>query len=217
VDERAIQELRGLERRDAELSERVERFHRLASDVAAIRARAEAIDAFFAGYPEAEDRARRVLEAAESELADRRVAVESAQTAVANARDDEGRAAAERALARAADSLAVAEGRVSRAVAERDELERDAAALPADLPTLAGRAREIAAELAAEAPDDAPRELVEWAAHAQATLFVAAGQLDTQRDRVIREANELATMLIGEPTYGATPAQARARVEATLR
>ena len=60
-------------------------------------------------------------------------------------------------------------------------------------------------------------ELVDWAARAQASLFVAVGQIDTQRDRVIREANELATMLLGEPTYGATPEQARARVEATLR
>ena len=34
-----------------------------------------------------------------------------------------------------------------------------------------------------------------------------------QRERVIREANELATMLLGEPAYGATVAQALARVE----
>ena len=32
---------------------------------------------------------------------------------------------------------------------------------------------------------------------------------------MIREANELASMLVGEPTYGSTVAQARARVEAT--
>jgi hypothetical protein len=31
---------------------------------------------------------------------------------------------------------------------------------------------------------------------------------------VIRESNELASMLLGEPTYGATVAQALARVEA---
>jgi hypothetical protein len=55
--------------------------------------------------------------------------------------------------------------------------------------------------------------LVEWASHAHAELFVAAGQIDVQRERVIREANELATMLLGEPAYGATVAQALARVE----
>jgi hypothetical protein len=56
------------------------------------------------------------------------------------------------------------------------------------------------------------RELAEWASRAHAELFVAAGQLDAQRDRVIREANELATMLLGEPTYGATVAQLAQRV-----
>jgi hypothetical protein len=34
---------------------------------------------------------------------------------------------------------------------------------------------------------------------------------------LIREADELASMLLGEPTYGATIAQALARVEANAR
>ena len=57
-------------------------------------------------------------------------------------------------------------------------------------------------------------ELVEWSSRVRAHVFVAAGQLDSQRDRVIREASELGSMLLGEPLYGATPAQVRARVEA---
>ena len=57
-----------------------------------------------------------------------------------------------------------------------------------------------------------PRALVEWASHAHAELFVAAGQLDAQRERVIREANELATALLGEPTYGSTLEQLAQRV-----
>jgi hypothetical protein len=56
------------------------------------------------------------------------------------------------------------------------------------------------------------RDLVEWSSHAHAELFVAAGQLDAQRERVIREANELATMLLGEPTYGSTVGQLAERV-----
>jgi hypothetical protein len=43
---------------------------------------------------------------------------------------------------------------------------------------------------------------------------VATRQLDAQRERIIREANELGTMLLGEPTYGSTAAQVFARVEA---
>src|SRR5258707_450769 len=46
-----------------------------------------------------------------------------------------------------------------------------------------------------------------------AELLVPPGQLDTSRERLIREAHELASMLLGEPTYGATIGQALARVE----
>ena len=56
-------------------------------------------------------------------------------------------------------------------------------------------------------------DLIEWASSKHAELFVALGQLDTQRERVIREANELATALLGEPTFGSTPAQVLERVE----
>ena len=63
-------------------------------------------------------------------------------------------------------------------------------------------------------PDVAPLggSLVEWASHAHAELFVASGQLDVERERVIREANELATMLLGEQTFGSTVERALARV-----
>ena len=80
---------------------------------------------------------------------------------------------------------------------------------------LDARAGAVSAELPeiANAPSG-PRELVEWSSRVRAHVFVAAGQLDSQRDRVIREASELGSMLLGEPLYGATPAQVRARVEA---
>jgi hypothetical protein len=61
------------------------------------------------------------------------------------------------------------------------------------------------------------RGLIEWASYTHAKLFVAAGQIATSRERLIREADELASMLLGEPTYGATIAQALARVEANAR
>ncbi len=101
----------------------------------------------------------------------------------------------------------MAEGRIVRAQAAYDELERDAVALPGELTELEAKARTV---------PDVPKlgsSLVEWASHAHAELFVAVGQIDVQRERVIREANELATMLLGEPTYGATVGQALARVE----
>jgi chromosome segregation ATPase len=210
----ALSDLKALEQRDAELAARGERLREASEEASAIRSRAEEIDAFFAAYGEAETRARGALAAAERDLDARRAELAAAQSELADAQTDDARSAAERAVARAHDHLEIAEGRVARAVAARDELEREAASLPEELPSLAARAAAVAD---GGAPGDAPRELADWAARAQASLFVAAGQLDSQRERIIREANELATMLLGEPTYGATPAQARARVEATLR
>lgn len=209
-----LSDLKALELRDSELAARGERLQAAADEAAAVRARAEEIDAFFTAYPSAETRAREALAAAEGDLEARRAEAAAAQAELAHAQSADERAAAERAVGRAQDHLEIAEGRVGRAVAERDALERNAAAMPEELRSLAARAAVVAE---GDAPGDAPRELADWAARMQASLFVAAGQIDNQRERIIREANELATMLLGEPAYGATPAQARARVEATLR
>jgi chromosome segregation ATPase len=208
VDERAVNELRRLAALDAELAERASALRGLDGSVAALRARAEAIDAFFAAYPEDEARRSAELNEARAELARRSEELAEAQRMLAESHDDEARIHAEHAVARALDHIAVAEERGARAQSASDELERDAAALPRELDQLEVRARAV--------PGVPPlgRSLVEWASHAHAELFVAAGQIDVQRERAIREANELASMLLGEPTYGATVAQALGRVEA---
>lgn len=207
MDERAVTELRRLAGQDAQLSERASALRELDASVAALRARAEAIDAFFAAYPEEEARRGAELKEAQEEIARRREERSDAEQRLAETHDDGGRIHAEHAVARALDHIEVAEGRLTRAQLGHDELERDAVALPRELDELEAQARAV--------PDVPPlgNSLVEWASHAHAELFVAAGQIDMQRERVIREANELATMLLGEPTYGATVAQALARVE----
>jgi hypothetical protein len=109
----------------------------------------------------------------------------------------------------------VAEAALARARSASAELERDAAALPEEVVALEGRAQALAAE--SEHVPDAPAGLAglaAWASHAHAELFVAARQLEAQRERIVREANELASMLLGEPTYGSTVDQALARVRA---
>jgi chromosome segregation ATPase len=208
VDDRAVNELRRLATLDGELAERASALRAVDGSVAALRARAEAIDAFFAAYPDEEARRGAELREADEELPHRREELAAAQRTLAAAHDDEARIHAEHAVARALDHIAVAEDRRARAQSAHDELEREAAALPRELDELEARARAV--------PDVAPlgSSLVEWASHAHAELFVASGQIDVQRERVIREANELASMLLGEPTYGATVAQALARVEA---
>jgi hypothetical protein len=209
VDDRALNELRQLARRDAELSALALELRRLDEEVGAIRSRAEAAEEVLAAYPEEERRAASALEAATAELAERRREEADAEHALASARDAEVREHAERALARAADHVAVARARVERSEAVAAGLRRDADAIPRELAEL----NERAGRLDGVPPPHAVSSLVEWAARAHAELFVAAGQLDARRERVIREANELASMLLGEPTYGATVAQALARAE----
>jgi chromosome segregation ATPase len=208
VDERAVIELRRLADLDAALSAGAARLRGLDGEITSVRARAEAIDAFFAAYPDEEARRGRERREAEDELGRRSDELAHAERTLAEAADDEARIHAEHVVARAIDHVGVAESRLARAESAYATLERDAAALPRELGELEARAGAV--------PDVPPlgSSLVEWASHAHAELFVAAGQLDARREGVIREANELASMLLGEPTYGSTVAQALTRVEA---
>ena len=213
MDARAVSDLRELARQDGELCAEAARLRELDAQVAAVRARAEAVDAFFAAYPEEEGHRREAVAAAESELERRRAELSDAEQELAGAADAEARERAQHAVDRARDRVAVADASLGRARAAADELERDAQSLPEELSLLEARAAAIAQE-AADVPEAHPgaRGLVEWASHAHAELFVGAGQLDARRERVSREANELATMMLGEPTYGSTVAQLAQRV-----
>jgi chromosome segregation ATPase len=214
MDERALSDLRNLATRDAELERRARRLHELDHAAAEIRHAAEAIDEFFATYPAEEKARREEVIAAEAELQQRRAELAQAQLELGSAHDNETRELAQRAFARADDHVGVATARLERARQARDELEHEAHTLPRAVPDLEARATAIADE-AADVPDpgEGPRALVEWASHAHAELFVAAGYIDTQRERLIREANELASALTGEATYGSTAAQALKRAE----
>jgi chromosome segregation ATPase len=207
VDDRALSELRGLAARDAELAERSGEIARRDAEVVAIRARAEEIEAALAALP-AEQRSREAeVDEARAELERRREELAHAERVLEEAQGEEEREHERHAVDRAADHIAVAQARLDRAGAALAELERETQDLPLELEQLEARARGLA-----EAPDLAG-SLAEWASRAHAEAFVAAGQIDTERERIIREANELATMLLGEPAYGSTPAQALARVE----
>ena len=214
MDDRALDDLRSLAARDAELAARAARVRELDLEVAEIRAAAEAVDRFFAVYPEEETSRRDAVPKAEAELARRLDELREADATLEQAREDVARAHAQHAVDRSRDHIAVAEAGLARARAAHDDLERDAAAFPSRVLDLEARAADVAAEVAeVPAPGEGLRALVDWASRAHAELFVAAGQLDAQREPMIREANELASMLIGEPTYGSTAAQALARAE----
>ena len=207
MNDRALTELRDLARRDAELAGQADGLRSRDRDVAEIRARAEAIDAFFAAYPEHGASRRAAVADAEAAIADRREEFALAQAVLARSREENARAYAQHAVDRARDHIDVAEAGLRRAEGELAALEREAATFPDELTELEQRA---------DADVTGARGLVEWASHTHAELFVAAGQIDAQRERLSREAHELASMLLGEPTFGATIAQALARVEARL-
>jgi hypothetical protein len=203
VDRRAVEELRALAARDSELEQGTSHLRTLDAAVAEIRARAEAVAEFFDGHA-GEDQRLRLLEARESDALETRLKErERAHADYEQARSDDERSVAELRLARAADHVALAERAVERTRAERRAFDETAERLTRELPDLEARARALGAT-----EDD----LVAWASRKHAELFVALGQLDTQRERVIREANELATSLLGEPTFGSTAAQALERV-----
>ncbi|HZP73484.1 MAG TPA: hypothetical protein VFA97_08925 [Gaiellaceae bacterium] len=215
MDERPLRDLRALEREDAGLALESGALEALLAVVEHICRRADAIDAFFAGYRECDAEARREVAAVEAELAAQRARQSEAERAVAAAEDDRERELAERALARAADHVAVAERTLSRTRSALSALEHEAETLPRELERLEAEARGVAANASGvREPGGGPRELADWASHARAELFVTRSQLDLRRDRVIREANELATAVLGEPTFGSTVAQALHRVEA---
>ena len=211
MDARALAELDHLRLRDEALASSAAQLAEVEAAVSRIRARAEAIDAVLRHVPRRADsvgrRDRRVGERSSSGAA-RNCGRQRATLAAARTDDDLEQA--EKAVARAVDHLALAESALLRAHSAHEALESQAAELPAELTALEAETRGIAesAHLPELPPSTRPRDLADWASRSHAELFVALSQIDTQRERIIREANELATMLLGEATYGSTVAQA---------
>ena len=216
MDARALAELDRLGRRDEALAASAAELLELEAVVARIRARAEAIDRFFETYAGEQARLAATIDAAASGVERRREELTTAEGELATARAEDDRERAEKAVARAVDHLGLAESGIVRVRSEHEAFERDAGELPAELTTLEEDARGIAAaaHLPEPSPSAGPRNLAEWASRSHAELFVARSQIDTQRERISIEANELASMLLGEATYGSTVAQALQRVRA---
>ena len=115
-------------------------------------------------------------------------------------------------LARARDSVAALEADAVEAAAESAALERQAAAAAEQLAALPRLAREAAA-----APGSGLGAIEPWAARARAALLVLHGTLATERDAVVREANELGSAVLGEPLGATGVPGVRERVERALQ
>ena len=70
---------------------------------------------------------------------------------------------------------------------------------------------------AVPAPAPGLEALVGWTSRARAALFVTAGGLETERERVVREAAELGAAVLGEPTAATSVRLVRERVERAAR
>jgi hypothetical protein len=207
-----VDELRELVRRDRDEARESERLHALDAGVAELRKRAEAIAEFFATERDEEHRLRDAEQEARREAVRREAEVAEAEDELTRVGNETERMHAEQRLRRARDHTEIAARAAERAAEDRAAFERTAEELTRELPQLEQRAHELMREIPSELP--APNgDLIDWTSRAHAALFVAASQVDARRERIVREANELATSVLGESTYGSTPEQALALVE----
>jgi hypothetical protein len=221
--------LRDLVSADEECSEALRALDALAEETVSVRARADELSALLALAPAEQDRLAEAVSAADLEAAGRRQALQDAERELAEAEqqgDAERLAAGRRVLVRTKDALAATERRAQSLRLEAEALETRVAAAHRETYELEDRAAALAQSLrgrpgvAAEAgrePSGGLAAVSEWAAGARAALLVARGGVASQRDGVIRQANELASSILGEVVVVASTAVIARRIEAVLR
>ncbi len=212
-----------LEERDAALAAQLELLLGLGDAVDGLRVRALELAELLARVPDDRQHLEDAHGGAEQDVDAARSALAEAERALERARGEDARATAERHRAHAATDLRTAAERVERLAARREALELEAEQAAAEASALGSRASELARRL-----DDAPRasrtdapgeglaELAEWGSRAHAAVLVARSGVETERERVVREANELAAAVLGEPLYATSVAGVRERLAERL-
>lgn len=228
MPDRRLAFIRELEQADEAVAAVLTELDELYASCEAVRERALELEAFFVRLPD--ERAASALAEKEARLAaeeQRAAAARAAQElrAAEAAGDDERLAAARRFDVRARDAMGTAE-RLRREAEERAaRLNAQADAAEGEAKELARRAAELAGalaerpRLAAEAgapPEESLPGIAEWGTRARAALLVSRGQLGAERDAVIRQANELGTVVLGEPLTATSAAGVVRRVEREL-
>ncbi|HET7044528.1 MAG TPA: hypothetical protein VFI37_06730 [Gaiellaceae bacterium] len=211
---------RELEERDEHVAAAIGAVRELEGEVAEVRARAEGIAEIREGYPFERQRLAAGLESAREQLATREAEQAEAEADLARAKEGEEQAAARRAVTRTADAAASARRNVARSEDELGSLERAMEQAEAELPRLRERSRTLARRLEelprvtrVETDPDDLAALLDWGSRARAALFVAAGGLETEREQIVREANELGAAVLGEAALAASVATVRERIE----
>src|SRR5262245_32262252 len=209
-----------LERRDERAAEALREVEQLETDVEELRTHAEATAAFLRSYPVAaaslEDEQRAALDTrAEAEQA-----VAAAEAEVEKARNDADRLTAEREVQHARDRVRDAELWAARTRSDRAQLELEAEQRRRDAERLEVHANELAdrpqLEQAVVPPTGGLHGALDWAARARGELLVTRAELATEREKVVREANELVASVLGEPLTATGVAGVRERLARAL-
>lgn len=203
---------RELEAEDAALAEASAEVDALRAAATALRARAEHAAGVLGRLPAAREAAAERIAEGEAEHGRRLADLRDAEAQLERASKEEAVLAARRAVVRTQDLVAGAERKLERLRAEAEALEEEARAVEAELPELDRIARELAAKVDG-LPEPAAVGVAAWAARAEAALFVTRSGLDAQRERVIRQANELGASAFGEPLVSASVSVVRERLE----
>ena len=213
---------RDLEAEDTALAEAIAEIDAVWREVSELRARAEHAVAFLGLLPEARPALAAALAEGEAELERRRGEAAEAEARVERARTEDDLLGARRAVVRTRDAVTTAERKVARQRGESEALEAEAERIEAGLPEVERRAVELGARIRmlhrASDPGDPQRDaagVAAWASRAEASLFVARSGLETERDRIIRQANELAAVALGE-TLASSVSRVREQLEQRL-
>jgi chromosome segregation ATPase len=227
VDPAVLDAAAELEARDAELAASLDAVDDLARRAAHVHERALALEGFLAGVP----LQLAALEREHAQAVDRRSQAERALAEAERTADELGRARrvneeklaqAERELAHAREAAADAARRVERVAGQQQRLLEEERAARAEISLLAAEAGETAAavreqqrvsESGRSEPGETLSELAAWADRVGAALLVVRGSLATERERLLREAGELAASALGEPVYGSNVSLLRRRLE----
>jgi chromosome segregation ATPase len=194
-------------------------------ETVSVGARSDELARQLAAAPDEWERLAQALSSAEGNVHEYRAELAAAEAELASAeggRNAERLAAARRGRDRAQDELALAERRVAGCRAAQADHEREVDALRQEADDLEARAAALAAAMqgrpglapeAGHTPASGLSGVAEWAGVARAALLVARGGIAAEQEAVIRQANELASSLLGEAQAAASVAAVARRLE----
>jgi hypothetical protein len=228
MPDRRLAILEDLERSEEEVAAELTEIDELYAACEQVRLAAHDLVDLLARLPEEREAAAHELDEAAQALQEAGAVFRNAEQELAAAEksgDQEVLAAAKRFHIRTRDALHLAERRTRTAEDHAAELAAAATAAEEHVKELNARARELAQVLGrrprvavetAIPPDASPAQVAEWGTQARAALLVARSQIAADRDALVRQANELAANVVGEPVAAMSAAGAADLLRRTL-